>query len=64
MCDPDWFKQVNDQFGHEAGDKILAQFACTLRQPVPKTADTATGYTYSIRLAIPRAALRMAEPTS
>lgn len=34
MCDLDWFKQVNDQFGHEAGDRVLTWFARVLRGTV------------------------------
>jgi diguanylate cyclase (GGDEF)-like protein len=32
MCDLDWFKQVNDRFGHEAGDRVLVHFAGALRR--------------------------------
>jgi diguanylate cyclase (GGDEF)-like protein len=31
MADLDWFKQVNDKFGHEAGDRVLNQFGEMLR---------------------------------
>ena len=30
IVDIDYFKQVNDRFGHEAGDRILVEFAITL----------------------------------
>jgi two-component system cell cycle response regulator len=32
MADLDWFKQINDTYGHEAGDRVLNQFGTTLRQ--------------------------------
>lgn len=32
FIDVDYFKQVNDRFGHEAGDRILIEFAAALRE--------------------------------
>ena len=32
MADLDHFKHVNDRYGHEAGDKVLASFGELLRQ--------------------------------
>lgn len=34
LCDLDHFKQVNDRFGHDTGDKVLAAFAGLLRASV------------------------------
>ncbi|HFQ5279971.1 TPA: GGDEF domain-containing protein [Vibrio vulnificus] len=34
MIDLDKFKEINDQFGHPAGDKVLMQIAATLKKQI------------------------------
>lgn len=37
MIDADYFKRINDNFGHDAGDKVLVSLAATLKKAVRTT---------------------------
>lgn len=44
MCDIDYFKNVNDKYGHVIGDKVLYDFAQLLSNNIRKEADWAGRY--------------------
>lgn len=44
MADLDFFKQVNDTYGHEIGDKVLRDFADILKGAIRKGSDWAARY--------------------
>ena len=37
MCDLDYFKNINDTYGHDTGDTVLKRFACFLKAQVRAT---------------------------
>lgn len=44
ICDVDHFKQCNDRYGHEGGDRVLVEIAGILQQFCRRGGDVATRY--------------------
>ncbi len=42
-CDVDYLKEINDEFGHQAGDRLLIEFSSVIKQELRK-ADLAGRY--------------------
>jgi two-component system, sensor histidine kinase LadS len=44
VIDLDWFKQYNDNYGHQAGDECLKQVAAALAQTISRSSDLVARY--------------------
>jgi diguanylate cyclase (GGDEF)-like protein len=60
MVKPDRFKDINDRFGHEAGDRVLQAMAAALRSTVDKRGSAARYRGDEFALIIPAAGLKEA----
>lgn len=60
MSDLDGFKQINDQYGHNGGDKVIAAFGMLLKERLPKPSVCARIGGEEFAVFLPRAAVKQA----